>query len=143
MSLTETLAEATGVYHGRGDGPESGPFVARVEITRLPNGGVAIDYEATSREYGVQHEEHSMLAAGPDGRDRLYVAHSESPFVTEMVAAEPGSSRFVQPQPFGPYEMEIVIETPEPERITYAWWWAPAGETSVEQSKADARRLAR
>lgn len=140
MSLAEMLAAEIGVFHGVGDGRESGPFVARISVERLPNGGVSIDYEATSREQGLQHHEHSLLTLGPDGRDRLYVAHSESPFVTEMVASEPGSSRFVQPTPFGPYTLEVVIERPEPGRITYAWWWAEAGNEPTEQSKADVRR---
>jgi hypothetical protein len=89
----------------------------------------------------MQHVEHSLLAPGPDGRDRLYVAHSESPFVTEFVATDIGSTRFVQPEPFGPFVMEIVIDVPEPDRITYAWWWATPGDTPTEQSKAEARRV--
>jgi hypothetical protein len=141
MSLSEQLADSTGTYFGTGDGEESGPFVSRIEVSRLPNGGLSLDYEATSREQGVQHREHSLLCPGPDGRDRLFIAHSESPFVTEMVEAEAGSGRFVQSTPGGPYTMEVVIETPEPERLTYAWWWASAGEQPVEQSKADARLL--
>lgn len=140
MSLATTLAGAPGVYFGTGDGPESGPFVSRIEVSVLANGGVSIDYEATSRAQGVQHVEHSLLCAGPDGRDRLYIAHSEAPFVAEMVAVEPGGSRFVQAESGGPLVMEVVIETPEADRLTYAWWWAPAGETPTEQSKADARR---
>lgn len=139
MSLIDTLRSRTGTYVGTGDGPESGPFVSRIAVAALPNGGVSIDYEATSREQGMQHAEHSLLAPGPDGRDRLYVAHSESPFVTEFVAIEAGATRFVQPEPFGPYVMEIVIDVPEPDRITYAWWWATPGDTLIEQSKADAR----
>lgn len=143
MSLAATLADASGTYYGTGDGPESGPFVSRIEVKKLPNGGVSIEYEATSREQGVQHLEHSLLAAGPDGRDRLYIAHSEAPFVTEMIAAEANSTRFVQPQPAGPFVMEVVIEIPEPDRITYAWWWAADGQTPTEQSKADARMAGR
>lgn len=142
MSLAQHLAHATGVYFGTGDGVESGPFLSRIEVSRLPNGGVSIDYEATSREQGPQHREHTLLVTGVDGRDRLYVAHSESPFVTEMVASESDSSRFRQPTPFGPYAMEVVIEFLEPDRITYAWWWAEAGASPVEQSKADARMAA-
>ncbi len=139
MSLIETLRGRAGIYFGTGEGAESGPFVSRIAVAALPNGGVSIDYEATSREEGVQHVEHTMLAPGPDGRDRLYVAHSESPFVTEFVATEAGSTRFVQPEPFGPYVMEIVIDIPEPDRITYAWWWSADGDTPTEQSRADAR----
>lgn len=139
MSVAAMLAAAQGIYYGNGDGLESGPFVCRIEIMNLPNGGVSIEYEATSREHGVQHLEHSILAAGPDDRDRLYIAHSESPFVTEMVAIEADSTRFVQPEPGGPFVMEVVIEVPEPGRLTYAWWWASGNEAPTEQSKADAR----
>lgn len=142
MSLAQRLAESPGVYYGTGDGSESGPFVARIEIRRLPNGGVLIDYEATSREQGVQHHELTMLVAGADGRDRLYVAHSESPFVTEMVASSSDSSRFEQHEPFGPYAMEVVIDLPASDRMTYAWWWAPIGSPLTEQSKADVRSSA-
>lgn len=139
MALSSDLVGSTGTYFGTGSGVESGTFVARIQVAILPNGGVSIDYEATSVEEGVQHLEHSLLVAGPDGRDRLFVAHSESPFVTEMIETEPNSGRFAQREPFGPYEMEIVVELPEPGRITYAWWWGANGDAPVEQSKADAR----
>lgn len=137
MSLAALLAEAPGIYYGTGEGPESGPFGARIEVTKLPNGGVSIAYEATSREHGVQHREHTILSAGPDGRDRLYIAHSEAPFVTELVAVEPGSTRFAQLVPLGPYVIEVVIEVPQPGRMTYGWWWADAEGIPTEQSKAD------
>lgn len=140
MALSADLAAASGNYFGPGDGPESGPFVARVVVSVLPNGGVLIGYEATSREQGVQHREQTMLVAGPDGRDRLYVAHSQSPFVTEMIETEAGSAHFVQPEPFGPYAMEIVVGRPEADRLTYAWRWGANGDAPVEQSKADVRR---
>jgi hypothetical protein len=139
-SLAEVLTDATGRYLGSGDGAESGAFLARIEVRPLPGGAVSIDYEATSHTEGLQHEEHSILAIGPDGRDRLYVAHAESPFVTELVASAPGSWRFVQSEPFGPYTLQVVIDLPEPGRLTYAWWWAEAGDEPTEQSKADTRR---
>jgi hypothetical protein len=52
MSLAETLAQNPGVYYGTGDGIESGPFVSRIVVTRLPNSGVAIDYDAASHQHG-------------------------------------------------------------------------------------------
>ncbi len=133
---------APGSYVGTGDGIESGPFTARIDIASLPNGGVSLDYVARSTEHGLLHEEHTLLVVGPDGRDQLVIAHGESPFLTTMTAIEPGAIRFGQPVPFGPYVMEIVIELPEPGRILYAWWWAPAGGTPVEQSRADVRLVA-
>jgi hypothetical protein len=99
---------------------------------------VSIDHEATSVEQGVLHSEHSLLVPGPEGRDRLYIAQAESPYVTEMIESESESGRFHQPTPFGPYTLEVVIEVPEPGQVTYAWWWAPAGEPPIEQSKASA-----
>lgn len=142
MSLSSTLARATGHYHGTGDGAESGPFVARLVVTGLPNGGVALDYESTSREQGVQHIEHSLLVAGPDGCDQLYIAHSESPFVTVLHEREAGSGRFEQPEPFGPYAMAVVIDVDDSGELSYSWWWAAAGESPVEQSRATVTRLA-
>ena len=139
MTLTSTLIGAVGTYFGTGDGSESGPFVSRIEVSPLPNGGVCLSYEATSHEQGVHHREHSLLCPGPDGRDRLFIAHSESRFVTEMIETLPGSGHFVQKSEGDPYTMEVVIDTPEVGRLTYAWWWAKAGEKPVEQSKADAR----
>lgn len=136
MSLSRRLSEAPGVYFGTGVGPESGPFVSRITVSALPNGGVAIDYEATSRQQGVQHLEHSLLVSGPDGNDQLFIAHSESPFVTLMSEREPGSGRFEQVAQVGPYTMAVVIESPARGEPAYAWWWAMAGETPTEQSRA-------
>ena len=130
-----------GTFVGTGDGKESGPFVARIEIARLPGGGVSIDYEAMSREHGLQHREHSLLVAGQDGKDRLHVASSESPFVTIMTESEAGSGRFDQRESLGPYAMAVEVAVPGPDWITYAWLWSRAGGTPIEQSKADARRL--
>jgi hypothetical protein len=140
MTLSASLADATGVYYGTGQGAESGPFVSRIVVSALPNGGAALDYEATSREHGVQHVEHSLLVAGADGCDRLYIAHSESPFVTVMKEGEADSGRFEHVEPIGPYVMAVVIEFAGSGELSYAWWWAAAGEPLAEQSKAIARR---
>lgn len=136
MSMVRRWSAATGVWFGTGDGAESGPFVARIAVAALPNGGVAIDYEATSREQGVQHLEHSLLVPGPDGNDQLFIAHSESPFVTVMSEVEPGSGRFEQATPAGPYSLAVVLDAPDDHTLTYAWWWAPTGEPLTEQSRA-------
>lgn len=56
-----------------------------------------------------------------------------------MVAVEANSTRFRQPEHAGPFVMEVVIEVPEPGRLTSAWWWAQADDAPTEQSKADAR----
>jgi hypothetical protein len=141
MALSSDLAHEIGCYRGTGDGSESGSFVARIVVSALPNGGVAIDYEASSYEHGLQHAEHTLLVSGPDGRDRLVVAHAESPFLTDMIETAPGSGRFEQPEPFGPYAQAIVIEHPSPGELTYAWWWAEQDAVPTEQSKATVTRM--
>lgn len=139
MTLSLELSSACGLYFGTGDGVESGQFVARIAVSKLPGAGVLLNYEATSIAQGVQHQEVSMLTPGPDGRDLLHISHSESVLVTQMIESEPGSGRFVQPMPVGPYDMSVTVETSEENQLRYAWWWAVAGEPLVEQSAADTR----
>ena len=136
MAVALALAEALGTYFGTGDGDESGPFLARIAVSALPNGGVALDYEATSHEFGLQHREHTMLIAGPEGRDMLYIAQSESAYVTTLVETAPGSGRFEENESTGEYALAVVIEVPEPGRLSYAWWWGESG-LIAEQSRAD------
>lgn len=139
MTLSSELPAACGSYVGVGHGQESGPFDARIDVSPLPNGGAILAYRATSPSGETLHQESTMLSAGPDGLDRLYIAHSESPFITVMVEKSPGSGHFEQPEPFGPYAMEVVIGRPSAHKISYAWRWATQGDVPVEQSKADVR----
>jgi hypothetical protein len=136
MGVATTLAAALGTYYGTGDGDESGPFLARIAVSALPNGGVALDYEATSHEFGLQHREHTLLIAGPGGRDMLYIAQSESAYVTTLVESAPGSGRFEEDEATGEYALAVVIEVPEPGQLSYAWWWGESG-LIAEQSRAD------
>jgi hypothetical protein len=143
-SLVAALAANAGLYLGGGGGAESGPFVSRLEVGVAASGAVTVDYEALSPAGELLHSEHTLVSPGPDGRDLLHIAHSESPVVTEMVSTGPtddGGFRFVQRTPAGPYAMEVVIGLPEQGRLTWAWWWAETGHQPVEQSKADARRV--
>jgi hypothetical protein len=133
MGLVSELAARVGTYIGTVDGIESGPCIARLAIGVLPNGGVSIDYEATTREDGLKHREHSLLSEGPDGADELIAALSDVPFLLKLRRGESG--RFVESTAFGPYEIEIEINV-TPKAITYAYWWANRGETLIEQSRA-------
>ena len=133
MSLTELTA---GRYAGRGDGMESGPFAATIDVTALPGGSVAVDYAAVTDAAAELHREHTVVSAGFDGRDRLFVAHAEPPYVTVMIETEPGSGRFEMPEPFGPYDMVIVAGRPSDAGLSWAWHWAPTGGEPVEQSCA-------
>lgn len=121
---------------------ESGPFTAEIVVSALPGGSVALGYTATSPEGDELHREHTIVSAGFDQRDRLFIAHAESPFVTVLVQTEPGSGRFEVAEAFGPYDMAIVVEQSAPDVISYAWHWAPSGQPTVEQSRAVVKKQA-
>ena len=66
----------------------------------------------------------------------LYIAQSESAYVTTLVETAPGSGRFEEDESTGDYALAVVIEIPEHGRLSYAWWWGESG-LIAEQSRAD------
>ena len=142
MSLSTRLIPAS--YRGTGDGVESGPFEATIDVVSLPGGSISVGYRAVApKGSGSEelHREHTVVSAGFDGRDRLYIAHDESAFVTVMVETQPGSQRFEMLEPFGPYTLAIEVGTPSDTTLTWAWHWAAVGDEPVEQSCATVERL--
>ncbi|HYN93180.1 MAG TPA: hypothetical protein VES42_04985 [Pilimelia sp.] len=135
--LLALLAAAPGLYRGPGDGPDGGPFLARMRVTPVVRGrAVTLDYEATNDRDGLRHLEHTVLLAGEDGRLELHVACLTLPGMARFAEAEPGVFRAHDPT----LGARIVIGVPQPERLTYAWWW-PYGEAAPQaQSRADLRR---
>ena len=135
--LLTRLAGAPGLYRGRGDGPESGPFVARIQLaTVLRARAVTLDYEASSDRNGLQHVEHTVLAAGEGGRLELHVACLELPGVVRFVETTPGSFTAYE----GPFPARIVIGTPSSTHLHYAWWYSRDESEPKEQTRAEVRR---
>ena len=131
------LAHSPGIYRGRGDGPESGPFVARIGITTVLRGrAVTLDYEAFSDRNGLQHVEHTVLTTGEGGRLELHVACLELPGVVRFVETAPGAFSAYD----GPVPARIVINTPNADRLHYAWWYARDESEPTEQTRAEVRR---
>lgn len=131
------LTAATGLYRGRGDGPEGGPFLARMAVSTGLNGRAAIlDYEATTDRDGLRHVEHSVLVLGADGRLELHVASLELPGMVRFTQQDPGHFTAYE----GPLVARIVLRTPRPGEISYAWWWSRDEGEPREQSRADLRR---
>jgi hypothetical protein len=131
------LANATGVYRGRGDGPESGPFVARMAVASVVRGrAVTLDYEATNDHNGLQHVEHTMLVTGEAGRLELHVACLELPGVVRFTQTGPGEFTAYE----GPMVARIIVRLPQPGAISYAWWWSRDESEPREQSRAELRR---
>jgi len=134
--LLPRLVAATGLYRGRGDGLDSGPFLARLQVTPVVRGrAVTLDYEATSERDGLQQLEHAVLAAGEAGRLELHVASLELPGVVRFVATGPGEFTAYD----GPVAARIVLEIPQPGALNYAWWWSRDGSEPREQSRAELR----
>ncbi len=136
MGIAEEVLKRRGTSIGTVDGVESGPCLARIEVRPLPNGGASIDYEATSREQGLQHREHSLLSPGPDDRHRLTISMIDMPFLIELIESTDIAGRFVEREPLGPYELAVEIDIAVQGELTYAWWWAPRGEALIERSRA-------
>jgi hypothetical protein len=135
--LLARLATCPGLYRGRGDGPEGGPFVARINLATAVRGrAIVIDYEAVSDRNGLQHVEHTVLAAGEGGRLALHVACLELPGVVRFVETGPGEFTTYD----GPTPARIVVGMPAPGALTYGWWWARDEAEPKEQSRAEVRR---
>ncbi len=135
--LLRRLASAPGLYRGRGDGMESGPFIARIDVTTVVRGrAVVLDYEAVTDTNGLQHVEHTVLTTGESGRLELHVACVELPGVVRFVEARPGVFSSYD----GPMPARILVTVPAEGVLTYGWWWARDEAEPREQSRAEVRR---
>jgi hypothetical protein len=135
--LLKRLANAPGLYRGRGDGMESGPFVARIQVTPVVRGrAVVLDYEAFSDSKGLQHVEHTVLTTGEAGRLELHVTCLELPGVVRFVETRPGVFSTFD----GPMPARILVTVPSEGRLTYGWWWSRDESEPREQSRAEVRR---
>ncbi|MEV0727842.1 MULTISPECIES: hypothetical protein [Polymorphospora] len=135
--LLSRLAAAPGVYRGRGDGPESGPFVARMAVTSAVHGrALILDYEATSDRDGLQHVEHTVLVVGEGGRPELHVACLKLPGVVRFAQTAPNQFTAYE----GPMVARITLTVPQPGAVSYGWWWSRDEAEPREQFRAEMRR---
>ncbi len=137
-SLLTALRAQPGIYVGEGDGPESGPFSARIEVSPSLDGlGCDIGYEAW---HGAEHKhrEQSLLAPAMDGGAVLTVLCAELPGLAVLPEVEPGV--FANGAPADGFRIEISISLEGPQ-LVYSWGWAPPGAELREQSRADVQRL--
>jgi hypothetical protein len=137
VDLLKRLANAPGLYRGRGDGLESGPFMARIQVTPVVRGrAVVLDYEAFSDAKGLQHVEHTILTTGESGRLELHVACAELPGVVRFLESRPGVFATYD----GPMPARILVTVPADGVLTYGWWWSRDDAEPREQSRAEVRR---
>ncbi|GAB2445561.1 hypothetical protein GCM10027062_27880 [Nocardioides hungaricus] len=121
-----------GIYRGTVDGIESGHCTARIEVRSAPGGCVAVDYEAVSDEFGLQHVEHALV-----GPDSLHVAFGEAAGVTVFRRISTGVFESDE-------GMRIVVEF-SGDVLTWAWHWGSGPDDPddpddiIERSRAVCR----
>jgi hypothetical protein len=135
MTILDRLHAVPGTYWGSGDGPHSGPFIARVTVTANRSGSIDLDYEAWTQGAGLQHAERALIRRADNGHVVL-----ESTLAGQ---AEPLSFQEGQPGVFGSLDGQqvgVVIDIREG-TLSWAWWWTADDEQLKEQSRAVVRRL--
>ncbi|HEY1116468.1 MAG TPA: hypothetical protein VGE43_02105 [Acidimicrobiales bacterium] len=118
-----------GLYVGTFEGDESGHCVCRMEVRRLSDHALSLDYEAFGAG-GLQHVEHTVIAGST-----LHVAMGEFP---DVVAFREGAAGVFAADAGAPMPMQIHAGV-EGDTLTWAWHWAGPGEEPCEQSRATAR----
>ncbi len=108
MTILDRLHAVPGTYWGSGDGPHSGPFIARVTVTANRSGSIDLDYEAWTQGAGLQHAERALIRRADNGHVVL-----ESTLAGQ---AEPLSFQEGQPGVFGSLDGQqvgVVIDVRE------------------------------
>ena len=137
-ALLSALQDAPGVYVGTGDGPESGPFTARIAVSPSLDGlGCDIAYEAWDGPE-LKHREQTLLAASMAGGAVLTVLCQELPGLAVLQESEPGV--FTNGGSTEDFRIAIRISLDGPE-LVYSWSWAFPGADLREQSRAVVRLL--
>jgi hypothetical protein len=135
MTILDRLVAVPGTYWGSGDGPHSGPFIARVTVSALPGPRAALDYEAWTQGAGLQHAERATVREAGDGH---VVLESTLAGQSEPLAFQEG-----QPGVFGSLDGQqvgVVIDIRDG-TLSWAWWWTADDGQLKEQSRAVVRRL--
>jgi hypothetical protein len=135
MTILDRLVAVPGTYWGSGDGPHSGPFVARITVSANRSGAVDLDYEAWTQGAGLQHAERAVIR--PSGSGHVVL---ESTLAGQ---AEPLSFQEGQPGVFGSLDGQqvgVVIDVRDG-TLSWAWWWTADDDQLKEQSRAVVRRL--
>jgi hypothetical protein len=133
-TIIDRVIAVAGRYEGSGDGAESGPFTASLEITPLLDGlGATIDYTATATDGTQLHAEHTVLAFDMwSGEATLYVLCAELSGVGQLVQV--GASTFANGQGIDGFDLQIEIVLDD--QLEYVWSFGEPGEPLTEQSRA-------
>jgi hypothetical protein len=133
-TIIDRVVSAAGRHEGTGQGAESGPFTAMLEIASILDGmGATIDYVATAPDGTELHAEHTTLAFDMwSGEATLYVLCAELTGVGQLIQVS--DSAFDNGR--GTEGFELQIEIAVGDELEYVWSWGPPGEALAEQSRA-------
>jgi len=134
------LAAAAGHYAGKGDGEESGPFTATIDVQPiLGELGVEIGYEAIDPQGDRLHIERTVLTYGMmSGEPTLYVLCDELHGMGQL--RQVGPDRYNNGAGRAGFELQIEIAVSGDGELTYVWSWGPPEAELIEQSRAVVRR---
>jgi hypothetical protein len=137
-SMIDRLNALAGQHQGTGDGTESGPFTATINIEPLLGSlGTAIAYTAVNPAGEQLHTERTTLAYEMlSGRLTLFVLSAQLSGLGQL--SEVSGGVFNNGAGVDGFELQIAIELTDDE-LTYTWSWAPPGAPLAEQSRASVR----
>jgi hypothetical protein len=138
-TIIDRIVGAAGHHAGAGDGTESGPFAATLDITPILGGlGAAIDYLATAPDGSELHREHTVLAFDMwSGEATLFVLCEELNGMGQLVQV--GASTFANGRGTEGFEVQIDLVVDD-DHLEYAWSWGQPGEPLAEQTRASFSR---
>lgn len=135
-TFIDRVVAAAGHYEGVGDGSESGPFTAVLDVRPLLDGmGAEIAYAATGPDGDVIHREHTVLAFDMwSGQATLHVLCAEISGLGRLV--EMSDTTFSNGAGIDGFDLgiELVIDN---DSIVYTWSWGAPGEATAERSRAE------
>ena len=140
-TIIDRAVAAAGHYEGSGDGAESGPFTAVVDVRPVLDGmGAELEYTATAPDGSILHREHTMLAFDMwSGEATLFVLCAEISGMGQLTQV----SEAVFSNGRGTDGIELQIELVlDGNDLGYVWSWGAPGDPLVEQSRATVSRTA-
>jgi hypothetical protein len=138
-TIIDQVVHAAGRYAGTGDGIESGPFSALIELRALLGGrGAELTYAATAPDGSTLHEEHTVLALDMwSGEPTLYVLCAELEGLGELLQVS--ETTFSNGRGDDSFQLEIELRL-DGDTLDYAWSWGSPGDALVERTRATLTR---
>ena len=134
-TIIDRVLSVAGHHEGTGDGAESGPFTATLEVAPiLGTMAASIDYVATASDGTDLHAEHTVLAFDSlSGQPTLFVLCAELNGIDQLV--QTSESTFSNGRGTEGFELQIDIAFDDG-TLAYVWSWGAPGDALTEQSRA-------